>query len=221
MGIGDQTDIFGRIKAVLPNRWFGDDSPLVDALIQGLANSSAFIYSLYLYTKLQTRIKTATDGWLDMIAADYFGSTLIRATNQTDTSFRNKIIVNLFRERATRNSITKVLIDLTGRAPVIVEPQRPADTGAYSAPNSGYGVAGAYGSLLIPYQGFIVAYRPLATGIPYIAGYGVSTGAYSTPSQACYATLSQITDQVSDADIYSAIDSVKPIGTIAWTRITN
>ncbi len=86
---------------------------------------------------------------------------------------------------------------------------------------AGYGVAGGYGSMLIPYQGFIQAFRPASTGIPYVAGYGTSPGGYSTPSRADYASLAQSTNAVSDADIYAAIDSVKPIGTIPWVRISS
>lgn len=218
--IGDQDDFFARIKQVLP-RWFGPSSPLLDALLTGISNNSAFVYALYLYAKLQTRIATATDGWLDIIAVDFFGNTLMRAANQSDTSFRARILINLFRERATRYAIVKVLTDLTGRAPIIIEPQRPADTGAYSAPNSGYGVAGAYGSLSLAYQGFVQAFRPAATGIPYVAGYGTSPGGYGTPSRADYATLAESTSGISDADIHAAIDSVKPEGTIVWTRISS
>lgn len=216
--IGDQNDFFTRIKSVLP-RWFGPSSPLLDALLTGIANNSAFVYVLYQYAKLQTRIATATDAWLDMIAADFFGETLRRAANQSDTSFRARILINLFRERATRNAIVKVLTDLTGRAPIIIEPQRPADTGAYRAPNSGYGVAGGYGSLSLAYQGFVQAFRPESTGIPFVAGYGTSPGGYGSPSRADYATLAESTSGITDADIYAAIDSVKPEGTIVWTRI--
>lgn len=218
--IGDQNDFFSRLKGVLP-RWFGPSSPLVDALLTGIASNSAFVYALYLYAKAQTRIATATDAWLDLIAFDFFGETLRRAANQSDTSFRARIMINLFRERATRYAIEKVLIDLTGRAPVIIEPQRPADTGAYGAPNSGYGVAGGYGSLSLEYQGFVHAFRPASTGIPYVAGYGTSPGGYGTPSRADYATLAESTSGISDADIYAAINSVKPEGTVVWTRISS
>lgn len=218
MATGDQADFEARIKSTLP-RWFGDTHPYIDALIAGLANGWAFIYSLYAYAKLQTRIKTATDGWLDLIAGDFFGSSLIRATNQTDASFRARIIINLFRERVTRNAIIKVLQDLTGRTPLVFEPKRPLDTGAYGASILGYGVAGGYGSLLLPYQSFVTAYRQASSGIPYVAGYGVSTGAYSTASQAEWASLASIQGAVTDSDIYAAIDSVAPAGTITWTRI--
>lgn len=220
MAIGDQNDIFGRIKAVLP-RWFGPASPLLDGLITGLANAEAFAYSLYLYAKLQTRIKTATDGWLDMVAADFFGLSLQRAANQTDASFRARIVANLFRERGTRNAINKVMTDLTGRAPIIFEFQRPLDTGAYGAPNIGYGMAGGYGSMVISYQALVKVFRPSSTGIPFVAGYGTSPGGYSAPSRADYAPLSQITGVVADADLYAAIDSVRPAGSIIWVQINS
>jgi len=220
MAIGDKNDVFLRVRNLIP-RWFGSPSPLLDALVQGLATSSAFVYSLYAYAKWQTRILTATDGWLDMISTDYFGTSLQRSANQTDASFRARIIINLFRERGTRKAITKVLTDLTGRAPIIFEPQRPLDTGAYGAPNSGYGVAGGYGCLAIQYQAFVVAYRQKSSGIPNVAGYGIPTSGYSIASQANYSSISQVIGAIPDSDIYSAIDSVKPAGTIVWTRIDN
>lgn len=220
MATGDQSDILQRLKATLP-RWFGDSTPILDALLQGLAWAGSFVYSLISYARLQTRIKTATDGWLDMIAADFFGSFLSRASNQSDASFRARIIINLFRERATRGGVIKVMQDLTGRTPLIFEPQRPMDTGAYSAPNSGYGMAGGYGSLLLPCQAFVTAFRPTGTGIPLVAGYGISTGGYGVASRAELAFMDMIQGAVTDADIYAAIDSVKPAGTTLWTRITS
>lgn len=225
MATGDQSDIFGRLKSLIP-RWFGDGASVRDALLQGLAWASSFIYSLITYTRLQTRIKTATDGWLDMIAADFFGATLLRASNQSDASFRARIIINLFRERATRWAIIAVLKDLTGQTPVVFEPQRPLDTGSYGGPLIGYGMAGGYGSMLIPYQAFVTAYRPSGVGIPNVGGYGGTVGGpgpggYGTPAQIEYAALSMIQGAVTDADIYAAIDSVKPAATAVWTRITN
>lgn len=70
MATGDQTDIFRRIKALLP-QWFSDNTPVLDALLRGFAYATAFVYVLIAYAARQTRIKTATDGWLDMIAADF------------------------------------------------------------------------------------------------------------------------------------------------------
>lgn len=226
MATGDQSDILQRLKGVLP-RWFGDGTPILDALLQGLAWAGSFVYSLISYTGLQTRIKTATDGWLDMIAADFFGAALMRAANQSDASFRARIIINLMRERGTRNAIIRVLQDLTGRTPLIFEPARPADTGGYGQAQAlAYGAAGGYGSLLLPYQGFVTAFRPAGSGIPYVAGYGGAVGApgpggYGIASRIQYGSLAMIQGSVADADIYAAIDSVKAAGTTVWTRISN
>lgn len=219
MATGDQSDFLSRIKSTLP-RWFADTTPILDALILGLSQAWANIYTLFLYAKLQTRIKTASDGWLDVIAGDFFGTRIARKSNQTDASFRAAIIANLFRERATRAGLIRVLTDLTGRAPIVIEPQQPADCGAYGIPTSGYGVAGYYGSVLLPSQCFVIAYRPLSAGIPNIAGYGTPPAAYGVASQGGeYAGLSMIQGQVLDADIYAAISSVKPVGTAIWTTI--
>jgi hypothetical protein len=462
MAIGDNTDMWGRLKNLLPVGWFGDNNPIRDALLWGYANGLAWGYTLYLYAKDQTRIKSATDGWLDLIGLDFFGDNLVRYANQSDASYRNRILINIFRERTTRHAMEQVLFDLTGRWPIIVEPARPADVGSYGAavavsrastgtfvdlsgrlatadlnvarydidlltgvgrllveeartnlalrsqefdnsywtktsavvttnqilapdgsltadklidtavsgnhiiqrsissvadttytwsifvkagerkfariqigsfaaqvasnvvnidlttgaftatdlsrskvqqladgwfkvsttvtvvsstsnlapqvymcdsfgninytgdgvsglyiwgaqyelgstPTSyipttaatasraadillnnmpagsvaigGYGVAGSYGSVLLPYQAFITAFRPLGQGLPFVSGYGVSTGAYSTPSRSAYGQLSG--GDVTDADIYAAIDATKPIGTVAWTRISS
>ena len=222
MATGDQQDIFARIRGYLP-RWFGDaaQSPILNGLLQGLAYSGAYVYGLYAYAKQQTRILTATDGWLDMIAADFFGLSVRRKTGQSDASFRANIVANLFRERGTRNAIIRVLTDLTGRPPTIIEPSRPADCGAYDAPNSGYGMAGAYGQVSLTYQAFVQAYRPLGSGIPNVAGYSIVTAGYSVPSQGEYVDASMSSNTVSDADIYAAIESVRPAASIIWTRISS
>lgn len=220
MAIGDQGDHFARIKSLIP-RWFCDDTPVLDAVLRGFAAANAFVYRLLMYATMQTRLRTATDGWLDMMAGDFFGTSLTRRAGQTDASFRNQIVVNLFRERATRAGIERVITELTGRTPIIFEPQRPLDTGCYGGPIGGYGVAGGYGALGLPFQAFVTVFRPRSDGIPMVAGYGVATGGYNMPSQAEIASLKFVQGAVTDEDIYAALDSVKPVGTTLWTRITN
>jgi len=220
MATGDVNDQLNRLKSTLPP-WFGDTNPILTALLKAAATALAFVYGLVVYARLQTRIMTATGGWLDLIAQDFFGPEVSRAPGESDTSFRNEVVVNLFRERGTRRAIATVLTDLTGIEPEIFEPNRLQDTGAYNSPTIGYSVAGGYGSLLLPYQAFVTAYRPATSGIPNVAGYGISTGGYSTPSEAEYTSVSMVQSEVTDADIYAAVDGVKPAGTIAWVRIGN
>lgn len=216
---GDQDDFFARLKNLLPVGWFGDESPIVDALARGMASVLAWAYSFYLYAQAQTRIKTASGGWLDMVALDFFGTGMTRRPMQSDGSYRNRIIINLFRERGTRHAISQVLYDLTGRWPIIVEPQRPADTGAYGVA-CGYGAAGAYGSMLMPYQALVTAFRPAGSGFPYLSGYAAPAGGYGHASRACYASLRDAV-AVLDSDLIAAIEAVKPIGTTIWVGISS
>ena len=189
---GDTNDMLARIKAVLPARWFPDATPLLDGVVTGLAEAGAWLYALLATVKLQTRLKTATGGFLDMIAQDYFGGRLPRRTGQSDDSFRVRIETELFRDRGTRGAVIEVLNYLTGRSPVVFEPARPADTCAWGMA-LGYGVAGGWGSLMLPFQCFVTAYRPTNQGI----------------------------DPVSDDDIMAAIAGVTPVAAIAWVRISN
>lgn len=230
MAIGDANDFVGRLKAVLPPRWFPDApgsptstaTPVLTALLQGPAYVGAALFALIAYYRLQTRIKTATDGYLDMIAFDYFGVRFPRKAAESDTQFRRRIVLELLRPRATRPAMSQVLVDLTGRAPIIFEPARPADTGGWNQSSGlAYGSAGGWGSLQLPYQTFITAFRPLTSGIPNVSPWGGSFGGYNQPSRLEYANPSQIQGQVADSDIYAAINDVRPAASTAWVKILN
>jgi hypothetical protein len=177
------------------------------------------------YVKAQTRIATASDIWLDIIALDFFGTRLARRRGQADAAFRSRIQRELFRERGTRAAIVSALQDLTGRPPRIFEPARPTDTGAYSSLTHegggvAYGAAGGWGNLGLPFQCFVTAYRPVGNGIAMISGWGGSAGAYGRGAIQ-YASLAMVQGQVTDDDIYSAVADVLPVAAAGWTRITN
>jgi hypothetical protein len=210
--------MLGRLKAVLPASWFQNETPVLDALLSGLAAGLALAHSLIVYAQAQTRIDTASDGWLDLIAADFFGTTLRRRSGEMDDAYRIRIVSQLPREKATRKGLAGVLTTLTGRSPVVFEPERPADTGAWGKA-LGYGAAGGWGSTLLPAQAFVTAFRPSGSGIPSVAGYGIPTAGYHTASQAKYADMAMILGAVTDADIYAAVDASKPAGITVWTRI--
>lgn len=220
MATGDQSDFLARLKATLPS-WFGDSSPILNAVLSAFAWAASFVYGLITYATLQTRIKTATDDFLDLLSADFFGAALPRKTNETDAQFRARILVYLFRERGTRGALKTILQSLTGRTPRIFEPFNPLDCGGYNIGGVGYDVAGGYGSLQLNNQVFVTAYRQASSGIPNVIGYGSPEGGYNTPSQIEYANMSMMDGLVSDSDIYDAIENVRPVCTTVWTQISN
>ena len=216
---GTTPDMVARLKATLPSNWFPDNTPVLDGLLNGLGQLWNHLYDQLQYVRRQTRVATATGGFLDAISSDFLGGTLPRRLAEPDATFSRRIRQELVRERNTRSAINSVLYDLTGRAPVIFEPARPADTGAYGLV-SGYGSAGAWGSLSLPYQCFVTAFRAQSSGIPMVAGYGVGGGGYGG-GMVEYGSLAMIQGQITDTDINAAIARVMPCSAIAWTRISN
>jgi hypothetical protein len=221
--IGDQTDFHNRLSTVLPASWFPDRPPILDSLLGGLGAAWALIYTMLQYATSQTRILTASDIWLDLVAWDFFGQWLSRRPSESDDSLRTRIMLEMFRERATRSAVESVLQNLTGRAPMIFEPARPTDTGGYTslAGQGGgiaYNTAGGWGNLNLPFQCFVTAYRPNNGGIGQVTGWGDFAGAYGLGAIE-YASLAMVQAQVTDADIYSAIMGVLPAAAIAWTNI--
>lgn len=236
MSTGDVEDIFGRLRGYLPTRWFGspsDSKPIRDAVLIGFAVVLSYLHDLYAYAKLQTRLATMTDGWLDMFAADFFGTTVLRKAGESDDAYRSRIRATLFREKATRQGISDALFALTGRRPTITEAWRPLDTGGYAqgSPNPmagpfgapfGYNVAGSYGSLHLNAQFFVIAFRPNdSAALSNIDGYEMNVGGYNVGSQLSYASLIEWTGGVTDSDIYACVASAKADGTIAWVQIRN
>lgn len=217
-GVGDPQDMAARLRALLPGRWFADAAPVRDALLAGLSASWAVLHGQTMFARLQTRIGTATGAWLDMISGDFFGRRLARRHVEADSAFRARLRAALLRPRATRAAMTETLTALTGRAPVIFEPARPADTGAWGVALS-YGAAGGWGSLALPFQCFVTAYRPAGSGIAQVAGWGVPAGGYGLGAIE-YASLGMIQGQVTDAEILAATAACMPAASVAWTRIS-
>jgi hypothetical protein len=222
MATGDAADFAARIRRRMPFRWFADDAPILTAVLVGLGTTWAQVWSLYSYVKAQTRIATAYGVWLDMIARDFFASSLPRRSNESDTAFRRRISVRLLREAGTREGVRAGLFALTGRQPIVTEPWRARDCGAYGAAG-GYGVSGAaaWGSLALPNQLFVVAYRPIGTGLPNAIGFNPGGGARAGYGAGAftYASREAIGGLVTDAEIYSTVRDLMPAGTIAWTAV--
>lgn len=218
MATGDRSDFLRRLQAALPSGWFADVDAVRDAILGGLASAWVSIYALWLYVKAQTRIATATGVFLDGAAADFFGRRLTRRHLETDAHFSARIRASLLQPMATRAAVRKAVGDLTGFYPIIFEPQNTGDTGAYCIA-CGYGVAGGYGSLMLPSQFFIAAARPVSGGIAGVGGYytrsGWAGGGYGVGALE-YAQLSMMVQGATDADVDALVASIIPAGSIAW-----
>lgn len=208
----------------MPAQWFPSETPVLDGVMSGPAYAWAWLYSMISFVGLQARRATASGIFLDLIAADFFGTFLKRRTNESDALFSARIGLEMFREKGTRAGMIAALTDLTGRVPSIFEPANTEDTGGWSVGGVGYGVGGGYGDLQLPYQFFVTSYRPLGVGVASVAGFGDTGGFTGMPGGYGvgafeYANSSMFVPNVSDQDILNTINDVRPAATIAWTRI--
>jgi hypothetical protein len=212
--IGDQNDFFARIKGQIPASWF-KTSPNFDATLQGPAWALSSIYAQITYAQLQTRIATATDGYLDLISADFFGTPLPRLMNEQDGAFRSRIVANLFVKGPTRGNMSAVLTLITGRVPDIFEPSNTTDSGGWDSAfywDTGVGKWGAP----MPYQSLVTAYRPIG-GAQSLGE--LDTWRWSFDSYGAWSDTPATS--VTDAAIIAAVQSTHMLGTIVWLRIAN
>jgi hypothetical protein len=173
---------------------------------------------------MQTRINTATETWLDLIALDYFGYRIKRRSHEIDSAFSNRIREELLRDRCTRAAIYDLLLDLTGIPPNIFEPANPQDTGSYSSLGSpegslaAYGVSGGWGSLDLPFQAFIRVIRAEAAGVAMVNGWSGIFGGYGE-GLSSYIGSGMNSAQASDTEIYRSVCRTAPAGSIMWMSI--
>lgn len=127
---------------------------------------------------------------LDLIAQDFFGNDLTRRPGESDDSFRNRILSNVLRLKATRPAMLSALLNLVTPAfqmagipvvpPAIYEYWEYSDNGVYNldnpvtlafgTPGGPYGI-GAYGSGSNPYQCIIIVFLPSGNGLANYPGY--------------------------------------------------
>jgi hypothetical protein len=219
-----EQDIFLRIKATLPGRWFGEETPVLDSILHSMSAGWMDLFNLLHYVSMQSRISSAFERWLDLIAQDYFGHRVWRRLLEADDSFRQRIKTELLRDRCTRAAIYDVLLELTGRSPIIFEPANPEDTGCYGSLDSngigsaGYCTSGGWGNLNLPFQAFVRAFRPTPTRVAMINGWGGSVGAFGVGLSA-YISSGANSSWADNPEIYDAIAGTAPVGTIIWISI--
>ena len=193
-----------RIRALLPSGWFPappatgqvEAAPVLNAVLQGFGNLSAWVWALLAGTNDQTRLASMSGAFLDMFAADFFGTTLTRAAGEGDDALRTRIEEALFPSLGTRPDVVNVLADELGMAGRVIEPRSATDCkglGSVTSPATGggygYGTPGLrYGSRHAPFQ--------LFAQLP--------TGGTDAPSPQTMARIA----------------AVLPAGTIAWVQCT-
>jgi hypothetical protein len=216
-----------RLRSHLPIGWFPDDSPVLDAVLSGVAAQKSFLMDQLDYVGDQARIATLRDVFLDMFADDHFGpGVLPRKGSEVDDSYRERIKRELFRDRGTRPAMAEAIKDLTGNEPVIFEPMNVRDTGTYGG-KMAYGLAGRYGSSLMPFQVLIDVKNTVTGGIPGVHGYAIGSslppartrGGYGVGAL-IYSTPEMVKVDVSNQDVMDAINTTRPVGVTAWTKIT-
>jgi hypothetical protein len=219
--------LLARIKLAMPAGWFGDASPVLDALLTAISQAWMVVVSGLQFIRRQSRIQTATDAWLDLAAVDYVGDSLIRGLGESDALFRGRLRCEMMRERGTRQALQQSLSDLTGIPPVIFEPANTRDAGGYgrgsqdadfSGGGVGYGSAGGWGSLVLPYQVFVTVHRPSLSIRDSSFGWGLSQGAYNGP-QIAYHSLGEFQSSFEQEDVNRAIMNVLPVAVTAWVRL--
>jgi hypothetical protein len=222
MTIGTQAEIATRIFRWLPARWFPTgcgQGTLIFAIVSGLAAGFSMIYTTIAYAGLQVRIATATDGWLDLIAGDYFGNTLMRNAGEPDAAFSNRLRREILREKVTREALDRVIFDTTGNHPVLIEANRVSDVGAW---RQGFAWrTGSYGSAGLPFQIFVTSPRQNPVPFPILGGWRVLPAAYRGTGLAYSLPSIMPPAQPPDAAIIAAIERVRPAGITVWLQLTN
>jgi hypothetical protein len=213
-----------RLRSLLPKGWFSDDAPILGAVLGSFAEPWAWLSQTLAYVGSQTRIETASDGWLDLIGADFFGLSLQRRPNEADETYKARIKSNILVDAGTRQSLINGVESLTGSIARVFEPSNCSDTGGYGEFTAtlgdvgrgfAYGSAGGWGSLNLPYQVFITIITEPEPGEPMPIGYGGSGGGYSAGSLV-YNSLSKVPGSVTDDHIRQVIRRLLPVNCIAW-----
>ena len=256
MAAGDQQDMTTRLLGQTPDGWFPSVAPRLYAVLQGPAAMLSAAYGLLAFVKAQGRVSSAQGAFLDLAARDFFGDRLPRLLYEQDEAYAARIKFNLTAPRGTKPGMMEMLTELTGRPPIIFQPNDPRQTGGLATPSNfraggslpfalgGAGAAGsgALGTLTMPAQVMITAYRPttglavygyyggLASPSNFSAGLGVglatpsnfAAGQVTSGGQVSSFALvnpNTVPGELTDDDIYQQIADWTAAGYVSWVRL--
>lgn len=216
--IGDLDDMLKRGRQLIPRGWFSDNAPVLEGVLAGFASIGQHTYELLTYVGKQTRISTATDGFLDLAAFDFFGLRVRRKPGQSDESFRALIRKEIFRERVTRKGIRDAVADLTQLEVRMFEPFNARDTGGFDTGYLGFDMAGRLGAIDLPRTCFIALLNPVGAGLPGAPGFDDGLGGIDVPPEQ-FGDIAKVIGPVTHQDIYDTINSTRAAGVTAWVAI--
>lgn len=197
--MGSQADFVARMMAVLPTGWFPDTTPVLSGLLNGIASISASLYAMLEFVRTEARINTATGVVLDMVAVDFFGSTFTRG-GRTDSSFRAAILRRILRQGGIRAGMISELEVLTANTPVVVESERPADTGVLGGSAVGIGYAGG--------------------GTGYSANRTNAGAGYWGTRTPMQSFIQIAAGSASSSDVFATVADMKPAGADVWVHVS-
>lgn len=195
---GSQVDLVNRMMAVLPTGWFPDTAPVLSGVLNGVASIWASLYAMLQFVITQARIATATGVVLDMVAVDFFGTSLTRA-GMSDTSFRSAILRRILRQGGVRAGMIAELAALTSNTPTLIESERPADTGVLGGGNVGIGYAGG--------------------GTGYSSAQASSGAGYWGTRVPMQSFIQIAAGTAAASDVYAAVSDMKPAGSDVWVHL--
>jgi len=136
------TNILTSFDVLAKQNALQNDSLLFDAMTLAGGYGLSVAYNQVLAVQPQIYMQTATGTELDLVAQDYFGTSVQRTLGQSDSSFRSQIQASFFNIGPTYNDIFKTLTNLVGPNARILQqiPQQQA----WNVSNWGYNVAGIW-----------------------------------------------------------------------------
>lgn len=203
-----------RLRALLPARWLAGER--TDALLGGIADALQVAADFLGYAVQQTRLATVSGIWLDLAAADFTGTEIVRRTGELDDAFRARLRREILRERVTRVAMSAAITDMTGHVPAIIEPWNPSDTAAWTGPTAFWGIA-TIGSQAIGAQAFVSPI--IGGGVADVSGWNCGATAWSLGSGA-QIDAAIINAGVSIDDVLAQINRTRPTGVTVWAPLT-
>lgn len=222
MAVGDATDIAYRLRRYLP-RWFGyassNPTPVLDALLGGIAAALAPIYTLFMFVRDQARLASISGAWLDLAAYDYFGDRFPRFNGELDTDYRTRLRKEILRDRNTRRAISNLVFDLTGSYPILIyEGFYTPVNGGWGTPAFALGVVGAWGAENAHYEVIITIATPTNYGIPSRGGWGDQVGGWGAGNFSFVGPEDIQGTGPTQVDIIRAIDLIRTAGVTYYVR---